>query len=59
MSPYKTKQNQQNHELPPIPSYGALQDRQALVEAAVAARVEETNPYLSGITERLRGLLGM
>ena len=26
---------------------------------AVAARVEETNPYLSGITERLRGLLGM
>ena len=25
---------------------------------AVAARVEETNPYLSGITERLRGLLG-
>lgn len=26
---------------------------------AVAERVEETNPYLSGITERLRGLLGM
>ena len=26
---------------------------------AVAARVEETNPYLSGITERLRSLLGM
>jgi rRNA-processing protein FCF1 len=25
---------------------------------AVAARVEETNPYLSGITERLRCLLG-
>ncbi len=26
---------------------------------AVAERVEDTNPYLSGITERLRGLLGM
>ena len=25
----------------------------------VAARVEETNPYLAGITERLRSLLGM
>ena len=25
----------------------------------VADRVEKTNPYLSGITERLRGLLGM
>ena len=25
---------------------------------AVAARVEEANPYLSGITERLRCLLG-
>ena len=25
---------------------------------AVAARVEEINPYLSGVTERLRGLLG-
>ena len=26
---------------------------------AVAERVEDTNPYLSGITARLRGLLGM
>ena len=26
---------------------------------AVAERVEDTNPYLSGITERLRNLLGM
>ena len=26
---------------------------------AVAARVEESNPYLSGITDRLRGLLGI
>lgn len=48
MSPYKTKQNQQNHELPPIPSYGALQDRQALVEAAVAARVEAALAHAKG-----------
>ena len=26
---------------------------------AVAARVEETNPYLAGITERLRNLLDL